>query len=216
MTAADITQQAAKAFMNDFNQETWTDSVLLPYLSQAVSELEQVYRIHEVSFQTRVGVTILVSIGDLLLAQLPVDLIEPISLRERVQNSTDDWSRELTEVDDIDPNLDNSQSVSQWTWRNKQIYINPPITAREVRLLYTGTLTAIAVTGTTIDDSNSKAYLAARTAQLAFRNGANNPSKAEELQGDVDKNEDILLGSLVKENQGAGSARRQGYKGRHR
>lgn len=216
MTAADITQQAAKAFMNDYNQETWTDSVLLPYLAHAVSELEQIYRIHEVSFQTRVSVTILVTAGDLFLAQLPVDLIEPISLRERVQASIDDWSNELTEVDDVDPNSDTSQSVNQWAWRNGKVYINPPTTAREVRLFYTGTLTAIASSGSTIDDTNSKAYLSARTAQLAFRNGANNPSKAEEIQMDVDRNEDILIGSLVKENQDSGAARKHGYKGRHR
>jgi hypothetical protein len=216
MTAADITQHAAKAFLNDAAQALWTDAILLPYLSQAVLELSNQYRINEIPLELRVGVTISVEIGDTELDELPTDMIEPISMKERTLASTDDWSDDIDEVDDVDPSEDTSQTINQWAWRNNKIYINPPTTDREVRLLYTGSLTAITSTGSTIDDSSSKAYLAARTAQLAIANGGNNPSKAGELEETVVMNLDILLGALVKNNQNAGSARRRGYKGRHR
>lgn len=215
MTAADITQHSAKAFLNDASQVLWTDAILLPYLSQAVLELSQHYRLNGIVTEVKVGITILVTIGDTYLAQLPTDLIEPLNLRERVQASTDDWSDNLDEVDDVDPNLDNEQSVVEWCWRNNQIYINPPLSAREVRLQYLGDLTAIANTGSTIDDDNSKAYLAARTAQLAAKNGGNNPVKANELDVDVMSNLDILLGANIKNMQRSHAARRRPYKGKH-
>lgn len=214
MQASDITQHAAKAFLNDADQALWTDSVLLPYLSQAVLELSQLYRLNEIPTELRVGVTILVAIGDTSLSQLPVDMIEPISLKERTQGSTDYWSDNIDEVDDVDPTILTSQSIVQWAYRNEQIYINPPTTAREVRLLYMGDLTAISSTGSTIDDDNTKPYLAARTAQLAIKNGGNNPTKAEELNTDVEMNLDILISASVKNNQNSGSARRRPYKGR--
>lgn len=212
MVASDVTSHAAKAFLNDAAQALWTDAILLPYLAQAALELESHFRVNEIPVQVRVGVTLEAEAADTEFDEYPVDFIEPISIKERL-NDTTIWSEDIEEVDDVDPNATLFDGIVMWCFRNNKIYFNPPLTAREVRLLYIGSITAIASTGSTIDLTTSKSFLAARTAQLAAKNGGNNPTKADALQPDVDEARDLLVRGLVKNNQTAGAGRRKAYKG---
>lgn len=214
MTALEITQHAAKVWLNDAAQALWTDAVLLPCVAQAALEFEQHCRVNEISIEVRVGITINVAIGDTSLSQLPVDIIEPISLKERAQGSSDSWSNNISEVQDIDPNATLYQSINQWAFRNSLIYINPPLTIREVRLFYIGSLTAITATGSTIDLTSSKSFLAVRAAQIAAKNLGQNPTKAMAMQSDVDEAKDLLIRGLVKNTQTSGAGRHKAYRKR--
>lgn len=211
MTAQDISQHAAKVYLNDAAQALFTDTVLIPHVAQAALEFESHCRVNEIPLEVRVGVVISVEIGDTELDELPTDFIEPVSLRERPLGSSDSWSNNITEVDDIDPNALLFQSINQWAFRNNKIYINPPLTDREVRLLYVGSLTAVTIPGSTIDLIQSKSFLAVRAAQLAAKFTGNNPTKAGDMQPDVDEAKDLLIRGLVKNNQNSGAARRRGY-----
>lgn len=214
MTAAEVTQHAAKVYLNDAAQALFTDAVLLPYVAQAALEFEGHCRVNEIPLEVRVSNIVTVEIGDTELDEYPVDFIEPLSLKERPLGSSDSWSRDITEVQDVDPNAITSDSVNQWAFRNNKIYINPPTTDREIRLLYVGSLTAITTTGSTVDLISAKSFLAARAAQLCAKNGGNNPTKAAEMQPDVDEAKDLLIRGLVKNNQTSGAGRRGAYKGR--
>lgn len=214
MTAQDVTQHAAKVYLNDAAQALFTDAVLLPHVKQAALEFESHCRVNEIPVEFRVAITISVEIGDTELDEYPVDFIEPIDLKERALGSSDRWSNNITEVDDVDPNANYYNSINQWAFRNNKIYINPPLADREVRLTYIGSLTSVTATGSTIDLSESLSFLAARTAQLAAKFNGNNVTKANEMQPDVDEARDLLVRGLVKNNQTAGAGRRMAYKRR--
>jgi hypothetical protein len=213
MLASEVTAQAA-VLLNDASQAFWTNTVLLPCLTKANEELEQLLEINEVPLQKQVSQVIDVDSGDTELA-LPTNFVEPIHLQERLRDSTDDWSDFLTRVSWIDPNDTTSSVIDSWAWRDNKVLINPPDNDREVLLYYTRKLTPLVAAGDTVELAQSKTWLAARTAQIAAQNLGNNPTKAEELQVDVARAEDMLLRRLVKNTQALG-VRRQGYKGNRR
>jgi len=212
MIASEVTAQAA-VLLNDAAQILFTDIVLLPVLGKANEELEQLLEINEIPLQKQVSASIAIAQGVGEVPQ-PIDFVEALDLREREAGGVN-WGGEITEVDFIDPNNTNCGSIIEWCGRNAKILINPPTSNREVLLNYIRKLTPITAGGSVVEIYQAKPWLAARTAQLAAQNIGNNPKKAEELQVDVDRMQDVLIRMLVKRNQGMG-VRRKPYKGRNR
>lgn len=211
MTAAEISQQAAKVYLNDSAQSTWTDAVLLPCVIQSSEELEKLLIANDIPVIKDVSIVIAVAIAAVVIS-LPTDLLEPLALSERTSGSSDKF-KEVKEVDFLDPNLTTESTVIQWAWYDQQIHINAPTTARECLLKYHKSLTAITATSSIVELPRAKNFMSARTAQLAARNLGNNPTKADAMQPDINEAKALLIGALVKNNQGAGGARRRGYKG---
>lgn len=215
MLASEVLTHAAKVYLNDSAQVTWTNVVLLPMLTQAVLELEGVLRVNGIDYQRKVtALPIDVAIDAVTLAQYPTDFISPIELRERADLSTGEWSDPITEVEDIDPNIQNETGIICWAFVNNLINFNPPQTAREILLTYTASLTSVTAVSSIIDIPQSKSYLAVKTAELAARNIGNNPTKADALVGKVGVEEDKLIAAMVKDDQGVGGTRRKGYRSR--
>lgn len=214
MLASEVLTHSAKVYLNDSAQATWTNTVLLPMLTEASLRLEGLLRLHGIPFITKRAATINVAASATSISQNPTDFIEPVSLREREQSSTNDWSDYLDEVDSIDPNIDDQISIICWEFRGSTIYINPPTTAREVLLEYNGGLTAISAVGTTIDLPQAKSYLAALTAELGAYNIGNNPSKGDSIAIQRKTEEEVLLSNMLKNSQGVGGVRRKGYRSR--
>lgn len=211
MTAATVLAQSA-VLLNDPAQSTWTNTVLLPCLTKAGEELEQHFEVNEIPIQKQVSIVIEVTTADTELAQLPTDMVEPIHLWERTDDSTEDWIK-VREVEFIDMNMNDTNQIVQWAYRNGKIYINSPTTDREVKLDYVRSMTALDSTGATVEVQQAKNFLAARTAQIAAANIGNNPSKAASLEEDVTTCLDRLIRRMLKNKQGVGGARRIGYKG---
>jgi hypothetical protein len=214
MIASEVTAQSA-VLLNNAAQDFWTNTVLLPCLTKANEELEQIFEINEIPLQKQVSATIDVNI-DAVIVALPTDFVEPISLRERPRDSTESWSEEIGEVALIDPNDTESTYIDQWCWRDNKVNINPPQSDREVLLTYVRKLTPLTAVGSTVEIPQAKTWLAARTAEIAARNVGNNPTKADELRdNDVAPALDLLIRRMVKKNQSLG-VRRKPYKGRNR
>jgi hypothetical protein len=214
MLASEVLTHSAKVYLNDSAQASWTNTVLLPMLTEASLRLEGLLRLHGIPFIQKRAATIDVAALATSIAQNPTDFIEPISLREREQDSTNDWSDYLDEVDSIDPNIDDQISIICWEFRGSTIYINPPTTAREVLLEYNGGLTAISAVGSTIDLPQAKSYLAALTAELGAYNIGNNPTKGDSIAIQRKTEEEVLLSNMLKNSQGVGGVRRKGYRSR--
>jgi hypothetical protein len=213
MIASEITEQAAKVYLNDSLQALWSNTVLLPVLVAANEELQALFDINEIPviIEDSSPVTSVES-GDTELDEYPTDLLLPLKLFERTLDSDEEWI-EVREVEKVDPNNSNSQQIIEWAYHNNKIYINPPTTDREIYLEYKRTLTALSAAGSTVELPAAKAFLSVRTAQIAAKNIGNNPTKAAELEPDVRRAEHRLIQSLVKNKQGVGGARRKGYKG---
>jgi len=212
MIASEVTKQAA-VLLNDPAQVIFTDIVLLPLLSKANEELEQLLEINEVPLQkqTSIAIPVLTGVGEV---DQPVEFVEALDLRERTMGG-DTWGEEIREVDFIDPNNNLSSNINEWCYRDSRILVNPPTSDREVLLNFIRKLTPLDTAGASVEIYQAKPWLAARTAQLAAQNVGNNPTKADKLQVDVDRMQDILIRMLVKRNQGMG-VRRKPYKGRNR
>lgn len=211
MTAATVLAQSA-VLLNDPAQSTWTNTVLLPCLTKAGEELEQHFEVNEIPIQKQVSIVINVDTGDTELDEYPTDFVEPISLWEHTENSTEDYVK-VREVEFIDMNMDDTDQIVQWAYRNGKIYINPPTTDRDIKLYYVRSMAPLDTTGATVEVQQAKNFLAARTAQIAAANIGNNPSKAASLEEDVTTCLDRLIRRMLKNKQGVGGARRIGYKG---
>ena len=214
-TSADVSQLAAKVYLNDSQQEMWTDTLLFPIVGRCILELEQAIRENEIPFERKAAAVVPVLINATTLTSLPVDFIEVISFWERARNSTENWI-EIFPVDDIDVNLLLADRIIQWSFQRGVININPPQTEREVQLDYTATLTRIVSSASVIDLAESLDFLAARTAQIAADNIGHNPSKAENIRIKyADPAREIMINTLLKNTQGLG-VRRLPYRGRRR
>lgn len=213
ITASAVLAQCAKIYMNDSAQVLWTDAILLPYLTAANEDLALELEVSEIAVQRDVvSPDIDVAANAVKLAQLPVDMIVPLELLERADASTEDWTP-VKEVDFVNPNLDTNSEIVEWSWRDLDIQINPPTSARDVRLRYVRLLVALTVAGSTVEIESAKRYLSARTAQLACYGGGNNSKKGDKLQNDVDQALDRVLRVYVNNQQGV-SVRRRAYVGK--
>jgi len=142
----------ASAHLNDVNQLVYDTETLLPFFQMALDELDEELAVWEIPLLNKESIIILVPSGSLLLPEMPVDYVESISIVERIQGSTDRWNY-VREASDINPNLKVSPAdgIIQWAFRSNQIYINPPISAREVLLNYVSGLVPVTDEGTGID-----------------------------------------------------------------
>lgn len=205
----------AAAHLNDVNQLEYTSTVLLPFLNMAIDELEEEMAVFELSPMVRDSILILVPAGSTELPQIPVDFVEAINLTERAQGSQADWGL-VGETFIVNRNLANnpSDSIIQWSARDKEIFINPPGSDREVILDYIGGFTEATGTGTVLDIEKSRRFLALVTARNAARDLGNSTSKAGTYESDISRARDRLVRKLQKDSQGILGARRLPYLGR--
>jgi hypothetical protein len=211
-TAGSVILRAAN-HLNDSSQLVYTTPVLLPFLNMALDELEGELAVFGLSALKKTTVTIPVPANSPSIPAMPVDFVEPLSLRERISGSTDDWTP-ITEVSDIDPNMDNVPSIIQWTIRNVTIFINPPQVDREVVLDYVGGLTQASSAGTAIDIEASREYLGLVTARNAASDLGNSPSKAKTFDSRIERAQDRIIRRFLNNTQMAMGVRRRPYTGR--
>lgn len=213
-TSGSIMQRAA-AHLNDINQLVYNSDVLLPMLNMAIDELQEEIGVFEIVEMTKESVIILIPQGSGVLPQLPIDMLETISLLERNRGSQDDW-RHVDEVLAIDPNLTNrpDTAVLQWTERADRVEINPPSTNREVLLNYVASMEIAEGEDGPINIESSRRYLALLTARNAARDLGNSKSKADTYEDDIKRARDRLVRRLQKKSQEIAGVRRLPYRGR--
>jgi len=129
----------------------YTDSVLMPYVNSAYREVQRkllavgmpLFKADDVFLVVPAvsapDPSVQVSITDATPApnQLPVDLLEPVKIWERINLSADDFEEmtDLTEHGGL-PSRPQGQELGVWEWRDDGIYFLGALVDTQIRLRY--------------------------------------------------------------------------------
>lgn len=200
MPLASVVFLEAASLLNDASKTIYTDDVMLPFLKSAWNQLQLKLQENNVPVMKEFTAVIDVAATSTTVS-LPSDFVQPVFLEERVDGSTDlsDFE-EVTEVEDI-PDFDPVENIIYWSWREETVYINPPSTAREVRLKYWKSLTAITGGSTSLAVLNSTEFLSYKTAALCARYIGENSERANMLDTEAMVHLNTMLNLEVKRQQ---------------
>jgi len=225
-TALSVAQRAA-ALCNDSAQQVYTFTALLPYLNQALQELQEIFELNEIPCTQTASAVLNVPAGtseitfepdtpDPDVDYLPDDLVEPQLLWERPEGI--DPFIPMTRLNVL-PLQQSGVEINQlvnYVWEDQKIKFLPANQDNDVKMNYIKTLFAEITEATdTISIINSQSFLQYRTAGLAARFIGENPTRAQDLDGDASLALDRVTGIGTKGRQSIFTRRRpfrQGWK----
>jgi hypothetical protein len=161
----------------------FTDPVLIPYVNSAYRTVRrglsmagmplfvQDETLLVITKLAAVDPSVQVQLGDSTLPQLPVDLLEPDKIWERLNGSTDDFSEmtDLTAHGGL-ASVPQGSTLGYWEWRTDGIFFAGALNDQQIRLKYKRLLTDL-VDGTSSvlipDATDCIAFMAAAEAALA-------------------------------------------------
>ena len=213
LLASDVLADVA-ALLGDAAQDTYTNAKLLPYLQQAVDDLQE--RILAVSTVSKINarsdlITLLegtTKFGNLL----PNDLLEPISLH--IQNTSQTGSFTTVEPERWERgdsgyvNTEASDSIYYWAWRENDIYFNKCRRDVVVFVRYRKQLTRPIGDNSPIDFPRTRLFLYHRAAALYSEFKGENPTRANKLEFLAEYHWDRFRGIETKQQQKAPARRR--------
>src|SRR5436853_381994 len=155
---------SARSYLNDTQSQIWTDTTLLPFLKEAHHDLMlalwingiPVIKVKSSTIQVKAGITSL---------DLPVDLIDPISLKERASGSADDWI--LMTESSFEPDIKRDTTLKYWSWREESIIFIGATTNVEVSLKYWASLAVIIDSSSSVGIINGEFFLGPQCAGYA-------------------------------------------------
>lgn len=210
MLASEVMDQAA-SILNDTALSLYTYAVQTPYLKQATEVLQKRLAVFGIQVERVVSASISVA-ANATYVTLPADFLLPVSLQERNVGENDDQWVDMDERA-WEPITEPIAYIEYWSFRNNRVYIRECSVAKEVRMKYIRTLTAISSSNSTVDVDASKNYLAAKTAELCARYIGQNSDLANEIAGrEVEACEDDLLRMYVLQGQSANRGRRRPFR----
>jgi hypothetical protein len=166
--------KAAAVLMNDPNQVTWTNQVLLGVALQAYEELcndlvANGFRL----FKEITSAPLLVTAGRTTLDAPPNDLFVPISLEER---NVGDAAYTSMEEKVWEPAVIPATNLKLWSFRQNVINFIGATVDKEVRMKYiTNSIGTITNENSTLNITNGAGLLGAKIASLAATHLAKNP-----------------------------------------
>jgi hypothetical protein len=212
MTAGDIIKDVA-VLLNDRDQVQWADADLLPYVKLAFKEFSLRCREHglesvkEVSAKVAIPTSkTTITISDIL------DLSYPIKLEERASGSTDLYEP-MTELS-WEPQLDKSDSLLYWNWREDEIKLVGATTAREVLVYYKKLFTEVSTTSTAITITDASLFLSHKAGALCAALAGGNFERAAALNESAEQHIESYFNAQVKSKQ-ATTIRHRGYRRIH-
>lgn len=209
MTFATVLAEA-RGLLNDPDGVIYASAPMVVLGNKAYQELQTKLSANGIGTTKEVSASIDVDAGTIFLgagAGLPTDLLYPVSLQERNQD-TEEEPTDMTEAD-WEPNISPGTRLQYWAWREDEIKFPEAATDREVIIRYVKTLGTISATTSTISILNSQQWLAQRLASLAARHLGHNPTRASSLDLDMVTLWDDLRATLVKRKQAIPVRRRR-------
>lgn len=179
MLASEVMDRAA-VLLNDRSRTTWTYTVLLPFLQAAWDELLIELENNHLKVTREVSNLINVAAGATTVT-LPNNLVELISVKERTQGSSEDFT-DLEEADWPLLNYTATDRLEYYTWNGETLTVPAATTNRELKLRYVKSLSTISGDDSVITLFNSKSYLSYKTAALAADNSGRAPEFADRLE----------------------------------
>ena len=155
-----------RTLLNDDAALVWHDSVLMPKAVQAHQELLNTVTLNGVPcIWTATTLATIPAFAKNMGANLPLDIIRPIKMDERLVGDVDSNAIPMTKVDFV-PNLDITDTLRYWGWIEEQIIFLGANQARQVRLYYDQWIpTPVAVTDN-LFFRQSETFLGPRIAAL--------------------------------------------------
>ena len=189
--ASDVMERAA-AHLNDPNQGLYTNTVLLPYIQQALDDLQ------DAMIDNSIGVLREVSAAKDITAEttdmsstLPTDVVVPVRMHERADGGDDDdW---ISMVKGVLPIREMGPILVHWEWRESMVYFVGATVAREVRLTYRRLFSPISGASSSIEMPTAMSFLACKTAEHAAGLAGANPTRSRILKDMAAKALDSLV-----------------------
>jgi hypothetical protein len=193
--------QFSATLLNDANQNTYTNAVLLPLLQIAYQELQAECDNNNISIIKDILASTDVAALDTEVDP-PDDLILPIELYERADGSTSesDWQK-MTQKE-WEPNTPMASSLIYWTWREGKFKFVGATTPREIKIRYLRDFDAINEGSNINQVANSRLFLQYETASLCAYFIMKMEKLGDRLERKADRFLQATLGTEVKANQG--------------
>lgn len=206
-----------RARLNDQSNTVFQDTVLLPYVQDAADEL-QLSLEHNgmlvLEKQTSTPIVIpqvtnfvpgnVVSMSGLGL--LPVDMLEPQVLEERLSGSTDLFVEMTRRA--WPPDILPTDSLRYWDYREEDIHFIGATTNRDIIIRYLKRLINVTTINDSIPVNNSQLFIITRTASLAAFFIGEDVDRYNALGKEADAHLEKLIGIGVKSKQGTRTRRR--------
>lgn len=195
------------AKLNDPNQDEFTDDALLPHAKEAADELQTTLELNGILVLEKKSAAIIVPIGTTQMGTLlPVDMLEPQILKERLSGSTDMYQPMI--MRQWEPEILPTDSLRYWTYREQDIFFVGATTDRQVHIHYLKRAIVINSVNSPIAINNAEQFMVNRTAELAASYQGENETRAAKLGKDADDNIEQLMGIGMKNKQGTRTRRR--------
>lgn len=168
-----------RALMNDTIGAAFTNDYLRPFLNLAYKELQSKLEANGIPYLEEISAVIGVASSATTIT-VPSDFIRPMEMYERPDGSSEDFVR-VDELDDEPVNNSPVDRIVWWVWREGELKISTPNTAREIKIRYVKGLSPLDVDGSQIAFPGAELYLINRTAALSASFNGENVSRASEL-----------------------------------
>ena len=213
--AATTVMDNAAVLLNDAAKSIYPYTTQIPYLNMALNELKELFELNNVPVTDTVSTALTVLQGrtemgfaptvPLAIDYLPSDLIEPKVVWEREYNV--EPYVPMTKVDFL-PRWQEGVLINQfiwYTWQSQEIRFLAANQDNQLKFDYIRDLfalvTAANYTTYNIPVINAQSFLQYRSAGLMAQFVAENPTRAQELNGDAGLGMDRALGISAKGRQ---------------
>jgi len=199
------------AKLNDARQANYTPSRLMPFVQDAVDELQTELEKYGIQVLETIFDPISIPAGTTELTYdstpaLPANLNEPQRVEERQDGSTDTYVKMIRRQ--WEPDYLPTDTLRYWTYRDQAIYFLGSTQDREIKIYGLKTLGSPVTVNDSVTVTNSKTWMINRVAGLAARFIGEDDTRADALDkvAEYYKNNVIQIG--VKSKQGTRTRRR--------
>lgn len=166
MATASDALQIARSLLNDDLATQWPDAILIPKLRIAYRELQAELTLNSIPVVKAQSAVLTVNVGDVTLGVLqPVDLIEPLSMKERAFGGAVSDFADMQQVSFL-PQVERQTDLIYWAWLSGVITFVGATTKREVLLRYTRSLTLPLTINDPIDLVSGELFLGPQIAYM--------------------------------------------------
>jgi len=183
--------QAAATYLNDHGLINWTKERLFEHMLQAHKQLQVKLMLSGIPVIKKKSAVIDVAANATDLgANQPSDLVEPISMHERKDGTSDNFVPMVEKG--WEPEETKTTNLRYWVWRGERILFLGATEAREVKIFYKASIYVPDQEGSPLGFIFAENYLSPKTAALAALS-LGNKAAYEILSGIANENLDDVV-----------------------
>lgn len=160
---AGVACTSARTFLNDVGSQIWTDAILIPYVKEAHRDLLSILWLNGLPVLREKSAILPVNAN--VTSLTITDMVDPIWIKERARNSSEDWIP-MTETD-FEPDRNRDTMLKYWTWREEILNFIGATTDRDVLVRYIKQISVITNTGDSLGFLLAEYFVGPQTAGYA-------------------------------------------------